>query len=72
MPLDSLEWLYLQSNQLSIAPYETYRSLLDTLEVLDLHGNAAFLKMFTGEKNIINNFIFYVILLMNVEKSNVF
>ncbi|GBM57986.1 hypothetical protein AVEN_162167-1 [Araneus ventricosus] len=37
--LDSLVWLYLPSNQLSVAPYETFRSVLDTLQILDLHEN---------------------------------
>ncbi|KFM79776.1 Leucine-rich repeat-containing protein 4B, partial [Stegodyphus mimosarum] len=39
MDLISLEWLYLQSNQLTSAPYETYRSVLNTLQILDLHEN---------------------------------
>lgn len=43
--LNSLEWLYLQTNQLKEAPYEMYRTVLDTLQVLDLHGNeVTFLK----------------------------
>lgn len=36
--LDSLEWLYLQSNQLSTALYETYAPVLNTLQVFDIHG----------------------------------
>lgn len=36
--LDSLEWLYLQSNQLNTALYETYAPVLNTLQVFDIHG----------------------------------
>ncbi|GIY64989.1 LRRCT domain-containing protein [Caerostris extrusa] len=37
--LDSLEWLHLQSNQLSTFPYETYSPILNTLQVFDIHDN---------------------------------
>ncbi|UYV61271.1 hypothetical protein LAZ67_1004180 [Cordylochernes scorpioides] len=37
--LNSLEWLYLNSNRLRSAPHDTFSPILDTVQVLDLHDN---------------------------------
>lgn len=36
--LESAQWMYIHSNQLTALCYDTFRPVIDNLHVLDLHG----------------------------------
>ena len=36
--LESAQWMYIHSNQLTSLHYDTYKPVIDNLHVLDLHG----------------------------------
>lgn len=54
--LHSLEWLYLNSNQLKQIPEQTFFSLTKTLMILDLHGSFPPIRLFgTNQLNFADN-----------------